>query len=74
VIVETIDYTLNSKGPNLFWSGNALYWAEDKQLKDLTRGRFIKMIRVLDNLENIKGLVETSISISQKGRKVLHIR
>jgi trimethylamine---corrinoid protein Co-methyltransferase len=55
-------YNLNNEGPSLLFSGNALFWSEGKQFSDLTRDKYIDMVRLLDNLENISGVVGTSMS------------
>ncbi len=55
------DVVLTAGGPTVFWTGNALYLAEGKQPEPITSDNFARLVRVVDNLPNIHGMVGTSL-------------
>ena len=56
---ETIE--LGSNMGNIFWSGNALYIVEGKERYEITKERFIQLIKVYDGLSNVNGVVGVSL-------------
>ncbi len=55
-------FKLCSKGVSIFLSGNALYIVEGKERYDITKGKFIELIKVYDGLSNLDGVVGVSLS------------
>ncbi len=49
-------------GGNVFWSGHALYINEEKERFDITKEKFIRIIKVLDGLSNVNGVVGVNLS------------
>lgn len=57
---ETV--TLGPGAGSVFWSGNALYCVEGGAQHEITRERFIRLIKTYDALTNVDGIVGVSLS------------
>ena len=55
---ETI---LCAGGPSVFWTGNALNLATDKQVEPIETRNFVDMVHVIDGLEHVHAIVGTSL-------------
>ena len=53
---------LKPRGDTIFWTGNALNVVKDKTVKEIDTDEFIKLVKVVDQLENVQGIVGTSLS------------
>ncbi len=52
---------LNAGGPSLFWTGNAINLAIDKEVVPIDKRRFADLVHVVDGLENVHGMVSTCL-------------
>ncbi len=57
---DTID--VGPDGGNIFWSGNALYIVDGKERREFTKEIFIQLVKVLDGLSEVNGVVGVSLS------------
>jgi len=53
---------LAPRGDTIFWTGNALCIVKDKIVKEIDTNEFVKLVKVVDQLENVQGMVGTSLS------------
>jgi len=53
---------LRSGGPSLFWTGNAINLAVDKEVVPIDTDRFADLVHVVDGLENVHGMVSTCLA------------
>lgn len=53
---------LGDKKGSVLWSGNALYEVEDEKRYELTKDKFVQLIKVYDALDNVDGVVGVSLS------------
>ena len=53
---------LRSEGPSLFWTGNAINLAIDKDVVPIDKTRFADLVHVVDGLENVHGMVSTCLA------------
>jgi trimethylamine--corrinoid protein Co-methyltransferase len=55
---ETI---LAAGGPSVFWTGNAINLAIDKEIVPIDRARFADLVHVIDGLEHVQAVVGTCL-------------
>jgi trimethylamine---corrinoid protein Co-methyltransferase len=53
---------LTPNGPTVFWTGNALTLAETRETTPITSESFARLVRVIDRLPNVHGMVGTSLA------------
>lgn len=49
-------------GPTVFWTGNALYYAEGREVRPIAEPEFVTLTRVADALEHVHGVVGPTLS------------
>jgi trimethylamine--corrinoid protein Co-methyltransferase len=53
---------LSAGGPSIFWTGNAINLATDKQMVPIDKQRFADLAHVIDGLEHVHGIVGTCLA------------
>jgi len=52
---------LTPGGKTIFWTGNALNVTKDRMAKGMDSKEFVKLVKIIDQLENVHGMVGTSL-------------
>ena len=56
------EVVLSAGGPSVFWTGNAINLAVDKQVVPIDTDRFVDLVHVVDGLEYLHAMVSTCLA------------
>jgi trimethylamine--corrinoid protein Co-methyltransferase len=55
------EVVLRAGGPSVFWTGNAVNLAVDREVVPLDTERFVELVHLVDGLEHLHGMVSTCL-------------
>lgn len=56
------EVVLSAGGPSVFWTGNAINLAVDKEVVPIDTDRFVDLVHVVDGLEHLHAMVSTCLA------------